>query len=196
MGRDGVRAGVAALALAALAGCDAFEFEEVADFDELSAAYEAVDARVGALPISTAAELPEGQATYRGLAGLEMDTPEETRLVGTAEIVADFAARDLEGEIGGFTGRVNGGEVEMLEGTLEIASGNIQVLTPSDLAAELSGTLTGDGGTVGVDGSILGSFRTDGDQGAGALAAVAAPGTDFTLDGTAYPGDLGLVAER
>lgn len=198
MGQRMIRAGVAAAALAALAGCDgAFEFEEVAGFDELSDSFEVMEARVEALPITTAGELPvAGQATYRGFAGLEMETPEPTQLFGTAAITTDFGDRTLSGELGGFTGRVNGGGIERLDGTLEIANGSIAVLTPSDLTAELSGTLTGDGGAIGVDGSILGSFRTDGGQGAGALAAVAAPGTDMTLDGAEFDGTLGIVAER
>lgn len=188
----------AGLALAGVAACDDAAFEDEMTFAEMVEANGEMAERVADLPETRAADMPvTGSAVFDGYTGLTMQTERRTDLVGTATLTADFEEASIAGSLEDFRGRVNGGDVQDLDGALSVSGGAIGIATASGFGADLQGVLTGrESGVVGVDGSIFGNFRSEDGRGAQALTAVTAGGTDFTLNGTERGGILTIVAER
>lgn len=188
----------AGAALAVLSACGDTGVEDELTFGEMVEANADMAERVAGLPSTRARDMPvRGSSTFDGYAALTMQTERRTDLVGTARLTADFEDQTIRGSLRDFQGRVNGSGVQDLEGRLRLSDGDIGLATASAFGADLDGELTAENGrVVGVDGSVVGNFRSEDGRGAQALTAISGRGTDFTLNGRERGGVLSIVAER
>lgn len=158
--------------------------------DRLAEADRLVD-RVEDLGTTAPGDLPaSGSARFEGTAGVAFEgTGGSTSLLGDAVVVADFGDGSIDGEATNFFGRVEDGSVTDLDGTLEMAGGDID---GSGAEAGLSGTLRGDGHVVEVDADLDGGFLGRGGE-AIALQDFSSFGT---VDGEGVLGGVEVLAVR
>ncbi len=150
----------------------------------------------------------KGSATYTGFAllGVNRDGTDATGprlgLEGTASLTADFAQSTITGQVtnlvGGSTGPFDSttnkypltGPAQYYAGTIDITNGCIgkttcaNVTRPNQMAADFSGTLTGEGNTITTNGVLQGDFKGNPIKG---IAAQAISGT-LTVNGKGEPG--------
>jgi hypothetical protein len=165
-------------------------------FDDLVRSYNRLDAEVGAMMPSGEAMPVTGTATYDGLARMEIGTTGTTRLLGEAQVVADFAAGTLDGSLRDFVGVVDGAPAAVLDGVITFDDGVIGVTGADTLRIDVAGALTSADHTVEIEGYLAGGFRRDGNDPAAGLSAVNEEVTTFAVDGVLHDGTLGIVAVR
>lgn len=199
---------VAVMALAALAGCEEFTFEEEPSTEEelyegLQDATLALREEIAGVAITDVADLPaEGSATYDGTALIALNAPAgggvASELIGTATVTADFAAATVSGNADGFYGTVNGSEVGAYEGELFLSMGGIDTSgTGNQVTADANGVLQGGGDTLVIDGTVTGNFLGDAgllNEPPPAIALEEGVGTEFTLNGETITGGMEVIA--
>jgi hypothetical protein len=178
------------------------------------------DANTGAvgLPNTAFDKMPAaGKATYTGyaLVGVNRNGADPTGpkldLQGTATLSADFAANAISGQATNFVGTSVGtqnpttgeypltgpaqtyaGTINVTNGCIGVAAGCANVTRPNQFSAGFGGTLTGEGNTVDLSGSLLGDFKGS------PIAGVAAQGTlaSVKVNGTSEPWGFYIYAKK
>jgi hypothetical protein len=211
---------VAAALCIVLSGCgggeggdDAPAWEDLTDEARLTSVVQMAD-RLGALSntafAGTPSEFPvSGSATFSGYAIAafddavtvdlieDLDPNAEPRLLllGNATLSADFGARTISGEATEFFGR-EAGSFAQYDGTVVFRDGEIGVdgalpgSRPNDIRFGYSGTLTGAGNEVVLDGDALGKFK-----GTPIRGLIALDVDTNELNGAPTPSVFGVIAE-
>lgn len=133
-----------------------------------------------------------GKAEFEGYIDVVLDTPKaQTELLGDARLSADFDAGTLEGSATDFAGRDANGDYDFYTGTMTLADGKIGAQKPNDFDIGYKASLTGNGDTVVLLGSMEGKFK--GDPVRGILAEDTDP--TATVDGTSVTGSVTMAVE-
>ncbi len=149
------------------------------------------------------ADLPlTGSATYTGYALVTLDdVAVQASVIGVGDVTAEFADGTIAGQFDDFVGLLDpkggvlDGDVDSyFDGTLLITDGQIGSTGPGAVTAGISGTLTGGGVQVGVDAELTGDFYDSLQNGDApdSLSASDTVGSEFTYNGTAVSGGIGL----
>ena len=143
-----------------------------------------------------------GVVTYNGYAVVGVDTADQsTELLGETTIVADFDTSVVTGTMGNFVGaaapltQTETPAVAVYSGTLTLANGLVDGLNrPNQFGADFSGTLTGQGNVITLDGALIGDFK-GGPLRNGIVGVSTDAVTTTTLNGIAAEGVVGIIAE-
>lgn len=131
-----------------------------------------------------------GTAFYDGLVRVDLNTTgADTILFGQARVEADFDAQSLSGDVSDVVGRDSGGDVAAYAGDLALTNGDIGVNRPNDFTLDYGGTLTGNGETIALSGTLAGDFKAD--PILGLLGSDTSP--IATVDGLGVTGAVGMA---
>jgi hypothetical protein len=148
-----------------------------------------------------------GTATYNGYARVVMTTPTTPiELLGLATLDANFSTETISGNLTSFAGNYQNttttpitvkspqvaytGSIAVTNGCIGTANG-CAATRPNQFVADFSGTLTGQGNTLGLTGGMAGDFKgSPVIQGIEAAANSGAP----TLNGVNTTGSLTIAA--
>lgn len=194
---------VALLVSTTLAGCGSGPLTVQEQFDQDQASAEAMAGRLAGLDNSAFAIFVDaGQVTYNGYAFVMVKTADDaTALLGETRIVADFDTSVVTGSMTNFVGAT--GPVIQVEtpaavayaGALTLSNGLVDGPNrPNQFGADFSGTLTGQGNVIAIDGAMIGDFR-GGPLRNGIVGESTAGTTTATLNGDAADGSLVILAE-
>jgi hypothetical protein len=192
----------AGLMAVTLTGCEEFSFDtrtpQEQAFIDLQDETLAIRSELDTLDPTSYANLPvSGQATYDGTAVVALDTSVPTELIGVASVTANFATDRITGNMTGFVGAIDGGEVVDYDGNLTISNGIIAVRSSDYVDVRVDGALVAGDDVLDVNAELNGNFY--GTTGGGALPP---PGLDmsatedsvFTLNGAEVGGGMQVSA--
>jgi hypothetical protein len=163
-----------------------------------------------------------GRATYAGYAIIVVTEPgavaEDDKIIalyGDTDITVTFHSDDFTGQLSNFAGGeytgdlsdnatgVNPAEfvnVAHYDGVILLSGGDIKVLTNNDFNADISGTLTGNGDSIVLNGVLIGAFGTNGPDGKpqAIISDLGQSILNVTYNGTVLTTDnfLGIIAEK
>ena len=186
-----------------LSGCGDSSLTVQEQFDQDLGSSEAMAGRLAGLSNSGFDIFEDaGQVTYNGYAVVGVETADDaTELLGKTTIVADFDTAVVTGSMTNFVGatapltQTETPAVVAYAGTLTLSNGLIDGPNrPNQFGADFSGTLTGQGNVIVMDGAMIGDFK-GGPLRNGIIGVSTDTATTATLNGDTADGFLGLVAE-
>ncbi len=196
----------AGLAILTLTGCEEFTFtEETTTAEDSYLALQddttAIRSQLDLLDTTDIASLPlTGTATYDGTALIALTTPtRDSELIGNASITADFATDILSGQMGGFYGSIDDGEVEAFDGNITISKGLIDRTDTTVIDAKVDGTLVGSTDVLDVNATLNGNFLGEPtflDEAPDGIELSATDTSVFTLNGDVVTGGMDVVGLR
>lgn len=195
----------AALALVGLTACDGGDAPDLSWGNVNSGTgFADMQSRLEALPESPFAPgsnvIPvTGTAVYEGFMDVNVTGASSPfQLTGTARLTADFGTRTLSGEATDFELR-RGNLLSSTSGTITFVDGEIGPViatatqSPNDVKLGYTGTVSGGGDVVVVNGEATGKFRGAPIQG---LLAESADGATVELNGTNVAAKVTIAAEE
>lgn len=170
--------------------------------DARAALYTAASARLGARSNTAFIEpyiegMPSsGTADFVGILYVLSTTPgSNTELYGQADLTANFSSSTMSGSLTDFFGTDRTGAEDAYTGSLAVSGGVIgkpALDRQNDFAFDYDGTLTGNGESIALSGTVDGKFKAD--PILGLLGVDVAPTVE--IDGTPYTSVVALTAER
>ncbi|MFQ1700572.1 hypothetical protein ACJ5NV_08250 [Loktanella agnita] len=146
----------------------------------------------GMAPTPDAAMPDVGSATFDGFVIMQVEpTGSILGLVGDATVTVGFGAAAISGRMDNFFGRETGGDIANYSGTISIDGGTIGVAQANAVTLDYGGVLSGPGDTLVVGGTMDGAFLGNP---IGALSAVD-PEVGATRNGAPTDGTLVLIGE-
>ena len=137
-----------------------------------------------------------GEVDFLGLLYVNADTPgNATELYGQANLTANFSSSTMSGTLTDFFGTDRTGAEDAYSGTLAVTNGAIgkpALAQVNDFAFDYGGTLTGNGESVALSGTIDGKFKADPMR--GLLGSDGSP--TLQIDGDPFAAEVNLTAVR